>query len=320
MRAVCAEAAAARRVASARRCPTTTGRASAGVALDVDRRRAARAGRRPGGAAGRDRRRRRARRCATSSRTARSTTGCADDRCRPRRVLAGSGALPVLGMPGAVLLDLARGAGPSGAGSRGSPTAATRPTGGWSPRGEPRCAGRRPGRRRRRRGPARGRGRLGLRARRHARRGGPRAARSGRRSRPRASGCAALTPSDVIHRPAPDPVENGGQLVEARTPFCGRHAGDRENSRNSWPEPLVRLRPQGRRTSPTNPVRGDGDRTGEKIQHGGFARRAGPVTGSAGSERTDRSIGRHRTGQAEGLLMLIPSGAPHLISPRYWSP
>ena len=48
-------------------------------------------------------RRRPGRRCATSSRTARSTTGSSTTRSRPRRCSRAPGTLPVLGMPGALL-------------------------------------------------------------------------------------------------------------------------------------------------------------------------------------------------------------------------
>ena len=81
---------------SAPRCPTTTGRASAGSRRRAGRRAARagrRAGRRPDAIAAAEG----AARARTSSRTARSTTGSPDDAEQAAAVLAGSGTLPVLG-------------------------------------------------------------------------------------------------------------------------------------------------------------------------------------------------------------------------------
>ena len=74
--------------------------------------------------------RRRARRCATSSRTARSTTGCSTTRSRRAAVLDGSGRLPVLGHAGAAA-DAGRG-GRAGGVPRGLPRPRLhRRTAGW---------------------------------------------------------------------------------------------------------------------------------------------------------------------------------------------
>ena len=86
---------------SARRCPTSTARGSAGARLDVDPRRA-RASRWPtrSGRCSTIGARGRARRSSTSSRTARSTTASSTTTEQAAAVLAGSGDLPVLGLPG----------------------------------------------------------------------------------------------------------------------------------------------------------------------------------------------------------------------------
>ena len=121
---------------SAPRCRTTTGAGFGRVPRDVAVRRAARAGRRPGRDARRRSRRPPAPRCATSSRTARSTTGCSTTRSRRGRCSPAPGDLPVLGMPGR-LLTLAARRRAGGASTRASPTAATRADGRLVPRSEP---------------------------------------------------------------------------------------------------------------------------------------------------------------------------------------
>ena len=74
-------------------------------------------------------------------------------------------------------------------------------------------------------------------------------------------------------------------------------AGSRGDIELSLPEPLRRGRGSDRTNSSTRRL----------------ARRAGPVTGTVGAGKPVRWLGRHHPGQTEGLLMLIPSGAPHHI-------
>ena len=135
MQAVCAEA--ARRGVAVGAQVSYADRENFGrVALRRARGPADRAGGRAGRRAGRDRGRRGRRGRATSSRTARSTTGC-----RRRRRAGGGGAGRVRrpagarACPASLLLALAGGRGPRRRGSRASPTAATprRPAGAARP-------------------------------------------------------------------------------------------------------------------------------------------------------------------------------------------
>ena len=118
---------------SVRRCPTSTARGSAAGPRRAAGR-ADRAGRRPGGPPRATPRARRVSRCPTSSRTARSTTASSTTRSRPRAVLAGSGTLPVLGLPGGRLLRLARRGGPRDV-RGGVPDRGYRPDAGTASRG-----------------------------------------------------------------------------------------------------------------------------------------------------------------------------------------
>ena len=72
--------------------------------------------------------------------------------------------------------------------------------------------------------------------------------------------------------------------------------------------------PAPRRTLPTNSPLAEGwGSDGDEDPHGEATRRVGPVTGTAGSEEPFGGSGVTSPAKAEGLLMLIPSGAPHLI-------
>ena len=132
----------------------------------------------------------------------------------------------------------------------------------------------------------------------------------------RCSCTSRARPDHVLHRPCARSVEIGRILWTCAGRSVEEPVGP-EECRISLPESLARVCPRARRTLPTNSPLAEGWGSRQKqgsTRRGDSPRRPGDGDGGVGG--SVRWIGRHTPVKAEGLLMLIPSGAPHLFRRR----